>query len=92
MSSNDESKREVTEPEPQTEANAALDERLQAHIGVQLKSMYDSYLNEPIPDRLVDLLEQLDRVSRDPGPDEHPDSRHDSRRRRPEESRGGSDE
>ena len=64
MSGKDESKRTVNKPEPDTGRAAALDERLQAHIGVQLKSMYDSYLNEPIPDRLVELLEKLDQVSK----------------------------
>ncbi|WP_436644220.1 NepR family anti-sigma factor [Microbaculum sp. FT89] len=88
MSSDDESKHDVTKPESQTEASAALDEGLQAHIGVQLKSMYDSYLNEPIPDRLVELLEQLDRVSRESGPDASPDSH----RARREGSGGESDE
>jgi hypothetical protein len=69
MSGKDESKRKVNKPEPDTANAAALDERLQAHIGVQLKSMYDSYLSEPIPDRLVELLEKLDQVSKtdDPG-------------------------
>ncbi len=51
-------------------SGAGLDDRLQAHIGGQLKSMYDSYLNAPIPDRLVELLEKLDEVSRESGPDE----------------------
>lgn len=40
----------------------ALDERLQAHIGRQLKSMYDEYLNEPVPDHLIELLDKLDRI------------------------------
>ncbi|TCT10645.1 hypothetical protein EDC22_105144 [Tepidamorphus gemmatus] len=40
----------------------ALDERLQAHIGRQLKSMYDAYLNEPVPDHLIELLDKLDRI------------------------------
>jgi hypothetical protein len=64
MSDNDRRKSEVKKPQPDEKPGAALDEHLQAHIGVQLKSMYDSYLNEPIPDRLVDLLEQLDAVSK----------------------------
>ena len=44
--------------------SAGLDERLQAHIGSQLKSMYDAYLSEPIPDRIVELLEKLDEASK----------------------------
>lgn len=42
--------------------DATLDPRLQAHIGRQLKSMYDEYLNEPVPDHLIELLEKLDRI------------------------------
>jgi len=38
----------------------SLEPQLQAQIGRKLKAMYDSYLSEPIPDRLVSLLEQLD--------------------------------
>ncbi len=72
MASRDESTRKVNKAEPRIGANgqaeadgaaSGLDERLQAHIGGQLKSMYDSYLSEPIPDRLVELLEKLDQVS-----------------------------
>ncbi|MGX1309726.1 hypothetical protein AB7M35_004498 [Amorphus suaedae] len=37
-----------------------MEPQLQAQIGRKLKAMYDSYLSEPIPDRLVSLLEQLD--------------------------------
>lgn len=39
-----------------------LDPRLQAHIGRQLKSMYDEYLSEPVPDHLIELLEKLDQI------------------------------
>ena len=39
-----------------------LEPQLQAQIGRKLKAMYDSYLNEPVPDRLVALLEQLDSI------------------------------
>ena len=74
MSSEDGNKPDVNEPQARTRETAALDERLQAHIGARLRSMYDSYLNEPIPERLVELLEKLDRVSTtgDPGEREKP--------------------
>jgi hypothetical protein len=36
---------------------------LQAHIGRQLRSMYDEVLKEPVPDRLSDLLAQLEQKS-----------------------------
>jgi Anti-sigma factor NepR len=64
MSHEDKSKLKVNKSEPKTANSAGLDDRLQAHIGSQLKSMYDSYLSAPIPDRLVELLERLDEVSR----------------------------
>ncbi len=74
MSSKDASTNKVNRPEARFgkdgEPGAGLDNRLQAHIGGQLKSMYDSYLNAPIPDRLVELLEKLDEVSRKSVPDE----------------------
>ncbi len=67
MSHEDENKPEVNRSDVQSDKAATLDERLQAHIGSQLKSMYDSYLNEPIPDRIVELLEKLDGVSKTGG-------------------------
>jgi hypothetical protein len=36
---------------------------MQDMIGKQLRTLYDSVLAEPIPDRIVDLLMQLDEVS-----------------------------
>jgi hypothetical protein len=33
---------------------------LQAHIGRQLRSMYDEVLKEPVPDRLRELLQQFE--------------------------------
>ncbi len=69
MTNDDKSRRKVTQTDQHSSnadgSGSKLDEHLQAHIGSQLKSMYDSYLNEPIPDRLVELLEKLDEVSRD---------------------------
>lgn len=43
------------------------DDPLQAMIGEQLRLFYDSVLSEPLPDQLLDLLNQLDSV---PGPGE----------------------
>lgn len=37
-----------------------LDVDLQKHIGNKLKSYYDQVVNEPVPDRLLKLLEQLE--------------------------------
>ena len=38
-----------------------LEPELQAHIGRQLRAMYNEVVNEPVPDRLLQLLQDLDR-------------------------------
>ena len=38
------------------------DDHMQALIGMQLRTLYDSVLNEPIPDNIISLLSQLDGV------------------------------
>lgn len=48
------------QPDP---ASDQVDSLLQSAIGDQLRSMYDSVLSEPIPQRLIELLEQLDQAS-----------------------------
>jgi len=44
-------------PTPQS---MSLDGDVEAHIGGRLRAMYDSVLREPVPDRFLDLLRQLD--------------------------------
>jgi len=44
-------------PTPQS---ISLDGDVEAHIGGRLRAMYDSVLREPVPDRFLDLLRQLD--------------------------------
>jgi Anti-sigma factor NepR len=50
-------------PEPAVRERAGphsrLDADLQAVIGQQLRAVYHEILNEPVPDRFVQLLEQL---------------------------------
>jgi hypothetical protein len=41
------------------ESAVKLGPELQAHIGRQLRSLYDAVLKEPVPDRLHDLLQRL---------------------------------
>lgn len=41
-----------------------LDVSVQAHIGRLLKASYDEMLSQPLPDRLVELLEELDKRER----------------------------
>jgi hypothetical protein len=44
-------------------ANEPPDEAMQALIGKQLRTLYDSVLVEPIPDKIVELLIKLDDLS-----------------------------
>ncbi|RAI00471.1 hypothetical protein DLJ53_14480 [Acuticoccus sediminis] len=45
------------------------DDAMQSLIGKQLRTLYDSVLVEPIPDKLVELLMKLDQVSADKSDD-----------------------
>ena len=45
-------------------AEMPLDRSVQAHIGRLLKASYDEMLSQPLPDRLVELLEELDKRER----------------------------
>ena len=47
---------------PRSASAAALDRAVQARIGEQLRAMYDSLVEEPVPDRIVALLGRLDRT------------------------------
>ena len=38
-----------------------LDRDIQKHIGARLRAMYDELRDQPIPDRFLDLLGNLDR-------------------------------
>ena len=42
-----------------------LDRDVQARIGEQLRTMYDELLQQPVPNRFVDLLKALDKVEKD---------------------------
>lgn len=41
------------------ETAPAMDSELQAHIGRHLKAAYEDILNQPVPDRFRQLLDQL---------------------------------
>jgi hypothetical protein len=38
---------------------ASLDRGVQAQIGAQLRTMYEHYVEQPIPDRLIELVRRL---------------------------------
>jgi len=46
----------------QIEQKPSVDERLQAHIGRHLRAMYNQIANETVPDKLLDLVDQLDEL------------------------------
>jgi hypothetical protein len=48
-------------PVPGPEGAVALEADLQAHIGRQLRAVYEEVVNEAVPDRFLKLLEELDR-------------------------------
>jgi hypothetical protein len=39
--------------------HASLDRGVQAQIGAQLRTMYEHYVEQPIPDRLIELVRRL---------------------------------
>lgn len=53
------------------EGTPGIDAEVQAHIGRQLRAVYDAVANEPVPDRFLRLLRELDKkrdVARDDTP------------------------
>ncbi|SEQ36040.1 hypothetical protein SAMN05216548_10486 [Faunimonas pinastri] len=38
-----------------------VDQRVQGEIGKHLRAFYDDVINEPVPNRFMELLEQLER-------------------------------
>jgi hypothetical protein len=46
-------------------SGAMLEGDLQAHIGRQLRAVYEEVVNEEVPDRFVKLLEELERKKAD---------------------------
>ena len=58
----------ITEHKPETAGavcgpplTAGLEPELQDHIGRQLRAVYEEVLNEPVPDRFLQLLAELER-------------------------------
>jgi hypothetical protein len=42
-------------------ATASIDPRIQQEIGKHLRAVYDDVINEPVPDKFMKLLEELER-------------------------------
>ena len=42
-----------------------LDPKVQAHLGSLLRSMYQGLVDEPVPERFLKVLEELDRSEKD---------------------------
>jgi hypothetical protein len=57
----------TTPPVYPSAGEAAMEPELQAFIGRQLQATYDEVLNEPVPDRFLELLRKLEQDK--PGPD-----------------------
>ena len=49
------------------EEELQIDEHIQRRIGTKLRSYYDELLNEPIPEKFVELLVKLDEKERKEG-------------------------
>jgi hypothetical protein len=50
----------MTEIEQDQKSEPTLEPLLQAHIGKQLRTMYDAMTREPVPERFKLLLDQLE--------------------------------
>ena len=48
-------------PDEQTWEDVTLDEATQAMIGRRLRDVYDAIVHEPVPDSLLQLLDELER-------------------------------
>ena len=42
-----------------------LDPRVRTHIGRKIKAVYDEVLQEPVPDRFLNLLDELSKKERE---------------------------
>jgi hypothetical protein len=52
-----------------------IDSDVQSHIGRQLRSHYVDILSQPVPDRFLDLLAELDRKEIEVAPPSNDDDR-----------------
>ena len=47
-----------------SDRSAHIDPRVQTEIGKHLRAVYDDVINEPVPSRFMELLEQLERSAK----------------------------
>jgi hypothetical protein len=52
--------RKISEYEPDKSSKQGLSPSLQGHIGRQLRAMFDGVAREPVPDRFLQLLKDLE--------------------------------
>ena len=50
-----------TDSTARTGDRGKIDPRIQTEIGKHLRAIYDDVINEPVPSKFMDLLEQLER-------------------------------
>jgi hypothetical protein len=55
----------LTQPNTEADEASALNPAVQDHIGQYLRHLYDSIAQEPVPDRFVELLADLERKQRE---------------------------
>jgi hypothetical protein len=58
---------------PRIPHHPTLDRAVQGMIGAQLRSMYEHYIEQPIPDRLLELVQRLGDEARGDNRDGAPD-------------------
>jgi hypothetical protein len=58
---------DTTQAKPVPATDAILEADLQAHIGRQLRAVYDEVVNEAVPERFLRLLEELERKNKSEG-------------------------
>ena len=54
-------KQKTSDEKAITDAEDSADPRIPSEIGERLKELYESVVEEEIPDRFLDLLDQLDK-------------------------------
>ncbi|MDE2362421.1 MAG: hypothetical protein KGM42_07060 [Hyphomicrobiales bacterium] len=56
----------------------SLDPSIQMHLGRRLRSIFEEVASEPVPDRFLNLLDQLEKAGADESvrPERAPGSRH----------------